>query len=94
MSDLYHTKILNRFHYTVQRLTKMGLTSNISTNYTLNTPDTYMHSFWHRLPIQQFWKKSHKITFSFSGQPYPLNPLTMLETHLRQNGINKITNYF
>lgn len=54
--QLIQFKILHRTHVTQYKLYKMGFShSDICTQCTLNTSDTYFHAFWLCSPVYQFW---------------------------------------
>ena len=72
--QLIQYKLLNRTHYTGQKMFKMGFTSETCAQCTQNCPDTYIHATCHCTPIKLFWKEVIGSLSDFMDCRIPLSP--------------------
>ena len=73
--QLIQYKILHRTHITQYKMNKMGFSdSDICSQCTLNTTDTYFHALWLCSPVQHFWSTVTQKLASILGCRIPLSP--------------------
>lgn len=72
--QLIQYKTLHRTHLTGWKLFLMGFTSDICPHCTQNCPDTYVHAFWHCIPIKQFWENITGLLSTFLGCYFLTSP--------------------
>lgn len=68
-------KILHRTHLTGHKMQKMGLSSSGNCPHcSLNCTDTYIHAFWHCIPVYHFWRNITETLSLILGCHIPLSP--------------------
>ena len=73
--QLIQFKVLHRTHITQFKLYKMGFShSDICTQCTQNTADTYFHALWLCSPVYQFWETVTQKLSSILGCRIPQSP--------------------
>lgn len=72
--QLIQYKVLHRFHFTAQKMAKMGFGSDTCSHCMQNTPDTYTHAVWLCTPIYQFWVNVTDTLSTILGCHIPATP--------------------
>uniref|UniRef100_A0A8C5GQH1 Reverse transcriptase zinc-binding domain-containing protein n=1 Tax=Gouania willdenowi TaxID=441366 RepID=A0A8C5GQH1_GOUWI len=91
--QLIQYKVLHRSHITQQKMHKMGFSAtDICSQCTQNTADSYLHALWLCSPVQHFWILITEKLSSILDYRIPLSPnlcligdLTMLQPPANQS---------
>lgn len=92
--QLIQYKVLHRFHFTAQKLSKMGYGTDTCTHCMQNTPDTYTHAVWLCTPIYRFWVKVTEALTTILGCHIPATPSLCILGDTSVTSLNTTNNKF